>query len=29
MGIKSLNELTKRLPPPHLLIQMEKLSEKK
>lgn len=28
-GIKSLNELTKRLPPQNLLIQMEKLSEKK
>jgi len=27
-GIKSLNELTKRLPPQNLLIQMEKLSEK-
>jgi|GEM_PF-1532058 len=28
-GIKSLNELTKRLPPQNLVIQMEKLSEKK
>lgn len=27
-GVKSLNELTKRLPPQHLLVQMEKLSEK-